>query len=187
MFKKLKLTNTGLNLLYYLSLQKKPQYSKQIAKATETSIGSTSQNLRNLFKKNLIKSEIKGKEKYYYIDSDEPFIKYLKLSLNILSITNLTNNLNQFSTKIILFGSYATGLNTEESDIDLLILTLDKEKINQILNEYKSYLKISSIILSNMEYILLKDKDKPLYEEINKGIILWSKKDEKIWKPFRRI
>ena len=180
MFNKLKLTNTELNLLYYLSLQKEPKYSKQISKETKISAGSASQSLRNLLNKSLIKCNIKGKEKYYYIDKDNHFIKHLKLSLNILSVNNIVNKLKKFSTKIILFGSYVTGLNTEESDIDLLIITNNKKKINEILNKYKSSYKISSIILSNIEYTLLKNKDKSLYKEINKGINLWNKRNEQI-------
>lgn len=179
MFNKLNLTNIEINLIYYLSLQKESKYSKQISKETGISTGAASQSLRKLSEEDMIKSKAAGKEKYYFIDANNPIIKHFKLSLNIFSIQELINKLKSFSQKIILFGSYATGLNTEDSDIDLFILSSDKVKVKKILNDYKAKInnRISAILVTAAEYIVLKNKDKPLYDEINKGIILWNEKN----------
>lgn len=180
MFNKMNLTNIEINLLYYLSIQKNSKYSKEISREAKISTGAASESLRKLAKQGLIRSEEKGKEKYYSVDLDNSFIKNLKIALNVLSIQNLINELKEFSEKIVLFGSYADGLNTEESDIDLFVLCSDKSKIKKILNIYKLKKKLSVILLTTVEYTLLKKKDKPLYDEINKGTVLWNKKNEQI-------
>jgi predicted nucleotidyltransferase len=172
------LSNIEINLIYYLSLQKESKYSKQISKETGISTGAASQSLRNLAKKGIILCKIQGKEKYYYTDLNSSLVKYFKIGFNLYSINKLVIELKPFSEKVVLFGSYANGLNTEDSDIDLFILSLDKIKIKEILNQYKIHNKLSAILFTAVEYNLLKNKDKPLYDEINKGIVLWDKKNE---------
>lgn len=178
MFIKMNLTNIEMNLIYYLSLQKESKYSKEIAKAINISLGASSQSLRKLEKLRLINFEQRGREKYYSVNLDNPFIKNFKISLNVLSIQELINEISIFSDRIILFGSYAKGLNVEDSDIDLFVLSSDKSKINKILNKYKKEKKLSVILVTTIEFSLLKNKDKPLYDEINKGITLWDKRNE---------
>ena len=53
--------------------------------------------------------------------------------------------------KIILFGSVARGDDTDESDIDILIITTDEDKI-----EDDVYSKVMDFIISAHEYISAK-------------------------------
>jgi len=82
--------------------------------------------------------------------------------------------------KIILFGSYASGTQTEESDLDICIVEKDyknkweeKNKIRQLL----SHIKISKDILNPKldEYEFYKNEYGSVYKDIEeKGIVLWS-------------
>jgi len=90
---------------------------------------------------------------------------------------------------LILYGSYARGENTTNSDIDLLIL-LDKEKIS-ITDENKIKYPlydlefdigkiISPLVLSKKDWEQ-KHNITPFYENINReGVILWTKKTKTI-------
>jgi uncharacterized protein len=82
---------------------------------------------------------------------------------------------------IIVYGSYARGNNTSDSDIDILIL-LDKEKIRHedeknITNplydiELESGILISPILYSK-KYWLKQHKATPFYENVNReGVVL---------------
>ncbi|GAA5818828.1 MAG: nucleotidyltransferase domain-containing protein [Methanobrevibacter sp. CfCl-M3] len=53
--------------------------------------------------------------------------------------------------KIILFGSVARGEDTEDSDIDIIILTTDEDKI-----EDEVYTKVMDFLISTKEYISAK-------------------------------
>jgi predicted nucleotidyltransferase len=76
--------------------------------------------------------------------------------------------------KIILFGSSAEGTDVSESDIDILILTDEKTPLKESVSRFnrKSTRKISPIILDVDEFVKMKKEDKPLFERIDKGVVL---------------
>ena len=86
--------------------------------------------------------------------------------------------------QIVLFGSYATGKQNEDSDIDLMILIKEeitrKEKLNILFNIEKRFLKLKydiDIILKNWNEF---NKYKKYIGTVNydvsrEGKILWTK------------
>jgi uncharacterized protein len=83
--------------------------------------------------------------------------------------------------KLVLFGSYARGTNTKDSDIDLLIL-LDKDKITWPEEkrityplydiEFETGTQISPVILSKKDWES-KHKITPFYKNVaREGIVL---------------
>ncbi len=48
--------------------------------------------------------------------------------------------------KVILFGSYAEGINTKDSDIDLLVVTNDDVMPKNFQENMKYYLKIANVL-----------------------------------------
>ncbi|MBU0496868.1 MAG: nucleotidyltransferase domain-containing protein [Candidatus Thermoplasmatota archaeon] len=77
------------------------------------------------------------------------------------------------SVKIILFGSCAKGIDTRLSDIDLLILTAQKEKVGQYLRKKRFYRAIQPVIVTADELMQMKERDSAFYQEIMMGIVLW--------------
>ncbi|MDR3223580.1 MAG: nucleotidyltransferase domain-containing protein [Methanobrevibacter sp.] len=78
--------------------------------------------------------------------------------------------------KIILFGSVARGDDNKDSDIDIMIITTDKDKI-----EDEVFSKVSDFLLETMKYISVKIvsfnhynkfKDFSFYSTVNKEGIL---------------
>jgi predicted nucleotidyltransferase len=80
--------------------------------------------------------------------------------------------------KIILYGSCATGEDTNESDIDLFIVTENKTKVlNEIRKETRRLdREIKPVIVRVEEYLAMRNRKEVLLEELNNGIILWEKK-----------
>lgn len=85
------------------------------------------------------------------------------------------------TAKLVLFGSYARGTNTEESDIDLLIL-IDKDKLSWPEEkrityplydiEFETGTLISTIVIPMKEWES-KHKITPFYENVaREGIVL---------------
>jgi len=79
---------------------------------------------------------IRTKEKnqiLYKANIENPTFRHLKIAYNLaflqkkLVVEFIKNHMNTV-TSIILFGSYAKGENDEESDIDILIISLSKDK-----------------------------------------------------------
>lgn len=83
--------------------------------------------------------------------------------------------------RIILYGSAARGTQTEESDIDILVILKDKEnsfmkeQITDILVDFElEYNKVLSVVKIDYEKFTLWENTMPFYKNIKReGIILW--------------
>jgi len=150
-------------------------YSSQITQKTGLSIGGVNQALRLLKKNNLLKADKKGRMTFYQVDASSPIIRQFKVFHTILSLDPLVKKLQPFAEKAVLFGSSAEGTNTEDSDIDLLIVSNQKEDVNNMFNKFRSGHKIQLILKSPQEYISLEKKEPIFFSEIEKGTSLWQK------------
>jgi len=112
---------------------------------------------------------------FYRLNISNPVVKQFKVLVNVSALHELLNHLKPNSRRIVLFGSCAQGTNVRESDIDLYILSSEKGIIKKIINDFnqKHVRKISPIVVDVNELIRLKKDDRPLYENIERGIILW--------------
>ena len=179
MFDNMNLTPLRLQILIFLARNPDKQfYIREIAKKINKSVGGTHKNLKFLKEMNFIKENQSGKNIYYQIDHKNPSVKNFKIFITINELTPLLRNLKGTTEKIILFGSCANGLDTNESDIDLLILTNEKEKINRKILNSKLNRKIQAIIVDTEDLIKIKEQDKAFYSEINNGITLWDVHNE---------
>ncbi|MDY4670273.1 MAG: nucleotidyltransferase domain-containing protein [Oliverpabstia sp.] len=83
--------------------------------------------------------------------------------------------------RIVLYGSYARGTNTPESDVDVALLldgNLDKsteDKLSDLIVDLNlKYDKVFSVIDINYEVFQKWEKVTPFYKNMNKeGIVLW--------------
>ena len=90
----------------------------------------------------------------------------------------IVDKLKRISSKIVLFGSCATGEDIIDSDIDLFILTRDVSKIKNIFNNIRFDRKIQPVIVNSDDLIRLKEQDKAFFNEMKKGVILWDENNE---------
>lgn len=150
-------------------------YSSQITQKTGLSIGGVNQALRLLKKNNLLKADKKGRMTFYQVDASSPIIRQFKVFRTILSLDPLVKKLQSFANKAVLFGSCAEGINTEDSDVDLLVVSNQKDDVNNVLAKFKNKQKIQLILKSPQEYISLEKKEPVFFAEIEKGTSLWQK------------
>lgn len=104
-------------------------------------------------------SEIEKKNEFYNSNKElkvilEDFVKSAKSTVNPISI--------------VLFGSYAKGTATKESDVDIILISKTKAGIDKIAKEiYAKYGKeINAVLMTPND--LKKQKDKALIQEIIK-------------------
>jgi len=178
MFKKLDLfSKTEMKLLTTISTKDEEAYERELAKASDVSVGSVNNIMKKFVKMKLVTRTKKGRMLFYKRNDNNPFLRQYKILMSIARVMPAIQVVAPLSRKIILFGSCAEGLNGEKSDIDLFIISNEKEKIRRKLDKY-SYLVLETVILNSSEYVNLKKKDKPLYERIVRGIELHAKEDE---------
>jgi len=99
----------------------------------------------------------------------------LKILSNILAVSEFTEDIKPFSSKVVLFGSRADGTHTSESDFDLLIVTSAEDRILKAIKKSPIGEMIQPVI-KRPEQMLTFDEDEPaLSKEIKKGRVLWER------------
>ena len=176
MFKKMNLfSRSGTRLLRLLARSpSRKMYGREISKEAGVSTGSTNQHLREFARRGMLHVEQKGKMNFYSINLDNPVVRQLKITFNTIELEPLIERIKNHSNRITLFGSCAEGTDAEDSDVDVLILTGEKEKVRAEVSKFgpKIERKVSAIIVNPDDFMKLKKEDKPLYERISRGINL---------------
>ncbi len=170
MFKKLNLlSRTEMKLLKFISERDHELYERQIAKEAGVSVGSANAILRSFARLGLVKVLRKGRMAFYRRNDDNPLLRQFKVFVTVNELSEITSRLAPISKRIVLFGSCAVGRNGEGSDIDLFVLSSEKETARRLLDAFP---KVQAILLNSVEYASLRQKDKPLYARISSGIEL---------------
>jgi len=149
---------------------------REIARLLKISPTTASKKLEYLTKKGLLKCRRERIFKFYKSNLENELYRDLKIFYNIRKIkeSGLIEELNKFYFKptIVLFGSCAYGLDIENSDIDLLVIS-ENTKIFPSLEKYEKKLKrkIQVFVVKNIKDL----KNKHLINNIINGIVLQGK------------
>ncbi|MDD5464295.1 MAG: nucleotidyltransferase domain-containing protein [Candidatus Moranbacteria bacterium] len=146
---------------------------KEIVKHSGVKKSMVNLVLHELAEEKIIDRRQIGRSSLYSANRKSNIIKEVKILQNILEIESLVYDLKRESQKVVLFGSSANGTNTKESDIDLFVLTNKSAEIRKIISSSSLEEKIQLIIKSPAEMLKINKKKPLLFQEIEKGKILW--------------
>lgn len=164
-------------ILYFLLAHPHGKYyDREVSRLAKVGRAAANYSLRTLIDTGLIEREKKGRMYFYYANFEDPFIKQLKVTQNLIDISQLVKELKSLSLKIILYGSAATGANHAESDVDLFVLTRDVKKIKDIIYKSRLEKKLQHVIVTPQDFVKLKKNNPVFYKEIATGIILHEEK-----------
>jgi len=134
MMKKYNINQTTLKLLgLYRNNYATSFHVREAARKTRIDVKAIQQQLKMLEKINVVSSIQKGRNKEYSLNLNNYLTKYyMILAETFASITYLNKNFevkkliseigDKIGDSILLFGSFAKGEMTQESDIDLLVI-----------------------------------------------------------------
>jgi predicted nucleotidyltransferase len=119
-------------------------------------------------------TEQKGRTLFYQADIAHPLIRYFKIVFTLEELALLLRDVRSDTSTVILFGSCSTGEDSEESDIDLLMVSNFEKLVEKKVagRQVEISRKISAIILTPSGYLALKNKDNAFYQRIKAGILL---------------
>lgn len=148
-------------------------YLRELAKDFNVSTNAVREELNQLTKTNLLKSEKNGRNVYYMANQDHPLFpelrsmvgKVIGLDQVIEGIVNRLGDLEQ----AYLIGDYAEG--KDNGIIDLLLVgDINQHHLNDLSRKTERYInrKIRSLVLSRQEY----EKLRPTLEKEPK-ILVW--------------
>jgi len=136
------INQTSLKILaLFTTNYKTSRYLREIARETQVDVKAVSIQLNRLEKTNILTSIQKGKNKEYSLNlSNYLTLYYLALAECLVTIEYLDNNFEvkklvsettgNLGKTALLFGSFAKGNMTQESDIDILIINDSKPDLS---------------------------------------------------------
>ena len=172
------ITPTTMKVLEFFFLNNMEEFhEREVIRRVEISKGSGNKILNKLAVLDFLERTKKGRMVFYKLNMENPIVKQFKILENIVKLRELIEKLKGKSKKIILFGSCSEGLDVKDSDIDIFIVTNEKNSIENEIRKFneKNEKLISPIIVDSNGLIKLKKNDGPLYERIGGGIILWER------------
>jgi predicted nucleotidyltransferase len=171
-------TNAQKILDFLVENPSKKFTSREIQRATKASKAGTNFALNDLVNAKFIKRDKRGKFYLYSINSTSPVVKQLKVLKTIIYLSPTIKKIKSSSKKIILYGSKSRGEDTEDSDIDLFVVTNSPERIKRIIKKSTTSKKIQLIIKTPLQYVEMETTNPTFNNEIERGIVLWESKDE---------
>lgn len=163
----------------FAEFAKNPRRAYQIRElAREIKLAATSIkiHLRELERQNLVKKEKTGVYDAYKADFDGEEFRFYKKVLNLINLreSGIISDLERMTTPdaIILFGSYAKGEDTENSDIDIFLLTKEK-KIELWKYERKLNRKIQLFFSEDLNKLPAELQNNIINGVIVSGFIKW--------------
>lgn len=119
----------------------KKRSSSEIANFLNSSKRTISRRLNEAVEKKIINSFFEGKNKFYYLDKNNPNTINTLITLETyktfkfkLKFPEIFFKINNFEEEKIIFGSYAKNNFQNNSDIDILFFTLDENKFELLEN-----------------------------------------------------
>jgi predicted nucleotidyltransferase len=164
-----------MKLLTFLVRKKTEMYEREISRSSGLSIGAVNQGLGELLREEILTRKKKGRMYFYTVNHELPLVKHFKVFLTIFELSSLIRKVRGQCDRIVLYGSCAFGEDFEDSDVDILILSREKDFVKKEVEAFAKQFprKISSTIINSSEWLSLKKQDKAFYNEVNKGIELW--------------
>ena len=155
-------------------------YERQIARKIGISYGSANRALNDLYSTGAISRRQEGKMYFYSVDFSNAAITELKKLTNIMLIEPLVEELKDITSRIVLYGSCSQGNDTSRSDLDLFIVSNDKERVMQVVDNFSfpqgfEDIHIQPVIKSPVELLEAGAFEQTFLAEVEQGIILWEK------------
>ncbi len=156
--------------------------ASEIARETKIERRTISRILNKLIKMNLLDYILQGKNKLFYFDLSK------NSSFSLINLVEVNNSMDfefrnkeisliiskvlDFCEGVVLFGSYASGKNKRDSDLDLILL--GKVNVAEI-KKVKSFspIEINEQIVSYSEFEKILRNKNPLSLEISKNHVLF--------------
>jgi hypothetical protein len=150
-------------------------HEREVMRLAKISKGSANKILRQLAALALLDRAEKGRMVFYRLKSEDPFVRHMKIAGNVWALRPFVESLKASARKVLLFGSCAEGADGPESDIDVFILTEDKSVAKNSVSAFNlgSARPVAPIIMDAGEFAVLRRRDKPLFERIDRGVLLW--------------
>ncbi|MHB8858653.1 MAG: nucleotidyltransferase domain-containing protein [Thermoleophilia bacterium] len=164
-------------VLEFLATHPEREYTeREVQESTGISKAGANNSLRSLVSDGVVEIGKKGRLSLYHVDLNNPLIRQTKVMINILKMRELIVTLKSLCDKIVLFGSAASGTDSEDSDIDLFVMSNNPEAVRKAVQKNIAGHRLHLVVRKPLDYMASKKKDRIFYDEVSRGIVLYEKK-----------
>jgi predicted nucleotidyltransferase len=155
-------------------------YERQIARKLGIGYGSANGALNELFSSGVIKRRQEGRMYFYSVDRFSQIVLAFKKLVNLLLIEPLLEELKTKSDRVILYGSCADGTDTSASDVDLFIVSNDKDMVGEAISNFRFLrgfedIHVQAVVKTPVELLKIREPEQAYIQEVERGIVLWEK------------
>ena len=150
------------------------KYQTEVVKESGLAYLTAVKCLNSLVSGSLLIESWKGGLKIYSLNRDSPVVKHLKILLDVSTIYESVKGFAGQSFELYIFGSAARGEDTEDSDVDMLIVgTIDERILVDITKKLASVIgrKVNPLVKSPIEFAELSRTNAAFYESITRDRI----------------
>lgn len=168
------LTNKSADkILRFLTLNRDASfYDKEVSERIGLSRGVTNQILNRFQKASIVHRERRGRM-WFYTVTESPLVNSYRIYDNLVTLNELVNELKPLAQRVILFGSAAKGGDTAASDIDLFIISAQKEQVLAKIRDLRIDREVKPVVQTPAEYAASRSKDKAFYDQVENGLKLY--------------
>ncbi len=179
MFEKTDITPLGYRLLALMSRSPGEEFCLgELARRTKASVAGCHSAIVPLSDGGLVVPGRGGRNLYYHVDVTNPAIAHFKVFVNVIDLGVIVERLKPIASSVTLYGSCSTGRDTDKSDLDLLVLAMDKRAASEVMGtRIVGGRALNPMILSPHELAEPRSKDRAFFDEVQKGIVLWRAED----------
>jgi predicted nucleotidyltransferase len=155
-------------------------YEREVARTLGISYGSANRALNELYSTGAITRKREGKMYFYSIDSSTAALTEFKKMVNLMLVEPLVEELKKIASRIILYGSCALGTDNSESDLDLFVVSNNKEDVANVISTFRfprgfENIHIQSVIRTSVELLEGGESERTFMEEVERGVVLWER------------
>jgi predicted nucleotidyltransferase len=154
---------------------------RHLARESGLTIRPAHEIVHIMINKGFLFSRTIGNMKMLALNLDNPLVRQTRVMEVILSLEGLLKRLTPIARNIILFGSASEGRQTEESDVDLFIISKHLREtltvVRKYSNEYKGR-EINAVVKDPAEVAEMKASKSPLWTRVERGITLFAENEE---------
>lgn len=173
-------TTTQKTLYYLVKFSDREFHERELMRRLGISAGSANRALNDLFASKVVQRRQAGKMFFYSCNTAIPIVVEIKKLVTYILLEPLIELLKPFTNRVILYGSCALGTDTSGSDIDLFIVTNNRQRVLDIVNDFefpKGYedIRIQPVITTPVELLESEETEQAFWGEVERGIILWER------------
>lgn len=166
--------NTTRIILFFLEQPTLQIYQAELQQKLKLAKATMIKWLKLLTQQNILLLKQYGRTKVYYLNRENPIVKQIKILNNITKSKPITELAEQQKITAYLYGSCSRGEDTEQSDIDILLIgEIATEKIIREIREISEKIgkNVKIQAFTPKEWVQMAEKDPAFYERVEKDKI----------------